>query len=358
MALIELSDIVNMLTARIEQLCAEVLPMGRREGKDWVEACRAKGGLGNGLKVCLSGARRGIWSHFGDTNAGGDALELISYVLFNGDKKKAIAWAKSFLGLDKSDPGRIKQERQKARALAKKSEQEAAQDIARRQSRARAMWLSGSKHILRTPLDFYLYGRGIRIVDLAHIPNALRFAPHLKHPNGSFYPAMMAAITTGAGEFTAVHRTYLQQRAPGVFVKAPLGEQAKLVLGPYAGGFIPLNRGISNKSLKEAPQGDHVVLCEGIEDGLSVALACPELRVLACVSVGNFINLRLPQAITKVTIAGDNDAPDSAAARSLQHAVDRFIDEGREVFVARSPQGKDFNDLLQALQRSENRGAA
>lgn len=357
MALMEISDIADMLASRIDALCADILPRGRREGKEWVEASRASGGLGNGLKVCLSGARQGVWSHFGDdASARGDALELVAYVLFGRDKKKAIAWAVSWLGIDGADPGRIKQQRQIAREDAKAREDQAKKDIEARQRRARAMWLGSSSRIEGSPVDFYLLGRGIGISDLPRVPGSLRYAPSLRHPDGRDYPAMVAAIHNGAGHFCAVHRTFLAPLPGGGFIKAPLGENAKMVLGPYAGGFITLNRGSSGKPLAEAHEGETVVLCEGIEDGLSIAMACPDLRVLSCISVNNFKNVRLPQAIGTVIIAADNDAPESPAARAVDQAAMMHAEMGREVMIWRSPVGKDFNDCLRALEDAQ--GAA
>ena len=59
--------------------------------------------------------------------------------------------------------------------------------------------------------------------------------------------------------------------------------------------------------------------------------------------------MRLPPAIGTVVVAADNDAPGSAADRTLRRAVERFLAEGREVRVARCPAGfKDLNSYLVA----------
>lgn len=345
--LIELSDIVRLLAQDIDRLCADLLPRGRREGHEWVEASRAQGGLGDGLKICLTGARRGLWKHFGDAVSGGDALELIAYVLYSGDKKKAIVYAKDFLGLEQADPAMIKASRERARAAAKRQDEQARLEKDQKRGWAQSIWHNASPKLAGTPVDLYLRGRLIALEDLPKHPGAIRFGSRVKHQKtGHEFPAMVAQICNGQGEFIAVHRTYLAPKG-NCYIKAPqLGPDAKMVLGSYAGGFIPLSRGKSGKSMRDAPQGDAVILCEGIEDGLSLVLACPDYRVLSCVSVGNFKNISLPPAITQVILAADNDAPDSPAARSLEVAVQRFQAEGRDVYVAHSPQGKDFNDCL------------
>lgn len=346
MSVIEISDMAKMMAQRAEEICAEILPMGRREGREWVEASTARGGLGDALKVHLAGARAGTWKHFADAGSGGDMIDLVAYVLFSGDKKRAVAYAKSWLGLDNADPARLKQQRMKARAAAKKREEQAVKEMADKKRYAHSLWLNADPKLLGSPVDLYLLGRGIGLGDLPKVPGSLRYARALRHVDGHSYPAMVAAVNDGAGGFSAVHRTYLHAPAQGVVTKAPLGEKAKMVLGPYAGGFITLNRGASGQPLSRAPEGDEVVLCEGIEDGLSIALACPEMRVLAALSVSNFRNIILPERVRTVVLAADNDPPLSPAGKALSAAAGKFIEEGRCVMIARSPVGKDFNDCL------------
>ena len=159
---------------------------------------------------------------------------------------------------------------------------------------------------------------------------------------------MLAAITNGDGEHVATHRTWLARDDAGRWIKAPLRD-AKKTLDSYAGGFIPLWRGASGKPLRSAPIGETVAIAEGIETALSVAVACPELRTLAAVSLGNMARIALPPAVRTVILCADNDGPENvSAARALAETVARFSAEGRQVRVARPPIGKDFNDTLRA----------
>lgn len=350
---ISASDISSMLAARIDSVVAEVLPRGRREGHEWVEASTSKGGLGDSLRVRINGARAGVWSHFANNGAKGDALDLVAYVLFSGDKKKAIEWSKARLGLSDADPVKIKQERQKARKIAQDKKKQAADEVMRKRKAAQSMWHGAQKEMLGTPVDLYLAGRGIDLRDLPHLPGAIRFHPNLRHPSGGFYPAMVCQVNNERGEFIAVHRTYLDNDGHGGYVKAAVGN-AKLTLGSWTGGFVSLNRGHSAKPFNQAPEGDTVVLAEGIEDALSIAVACPDMRVLAVINVGNFKNLKLPKAMSGVVIAADNDdefivqADGSKvvhpARKAVQAAIDVYMGQGRAVMVAQSPNGKDFND--------------
>ena len=121
---------------------------------------------------------------------------------------------------------------------------------------------------------------------------------------GRAYPAMVAPVVDGKGKFLALHRTWLT--AGGA--KAPVATPKK-VLGRYRGGLIRLWRGgcasdPETGALRQTPRLAEVTapvevdLTEGIEDGLSVALACPEARVVvAGVALASMAAIRWPPAI-------------------------------------------------------------
>lgn len=345
----DVSDIARMLSGRIDQLVPEILPGAVKAGHEWQVGSIA-GERGKSMSIHSSGPRAGVWCDFSNQNFKGDALDLVAFVLFGGDKKRAVAWAKSWLGIDGMDPQRLKTQRAKIKAQARRQDEQAAALAERRTRQARAIWLNSSPKLSGTAVDLYLMGRGISIDDLPKPPGAIRFASRLKYfdPRSraeSMWPAMVAAIVDGEGKICAAHRTYLHQARPGLYLKAPV-VNPKLTLGSYGGGSIPLSRGASGKPIKDAPDGDVIILTEGIEDGLTLSICLPEYRVHAAISVGNFQNVRLPQNITDVIIAADNDAAGSQAARSLQSAIDVFSGQGRQVFLARPPEGKDFNEML------------
>ena len=148
-----------------------------------------------------------------------------------------------------------------------------------------------------------------------------------------------------SGKCVAVHRTWLQVAGQTV-TKAPLTDP-KMTLGRYRGGAIRLWRGASGKPLKQAPAGDVVCVTEGIEDGLTVALAKPEWRVLCAVSLANMGALKLPDHVS-VVIAADNDT-NPKALNAFDRAGRLLAAGGRQVLVARASKGKDFNDLLRGV---------
>jgi twinkle protein len=68
-------DLKNRLHGQIESVLNHLFPDGKREGKDWVVG-DLSGVAGASLKVCMTGARIGIWNDFSSDDKGGDILDL------------------------------------------------------------------------------------------------------------------------------------------------------------------------------------------------------------------------------------------------------------------------------------------
>ena len=340
---VDIGEVVRGLAARAPELAAIVFPEGRREGHEYYVGS-LYGEPGRSLALRLTGAKAGVWCDFA-TGESGDALDLVAAVHFGGDKKQAFRWALSWLGLDGRDPGAFTKTR---RALARPADAAAPErEAAGKRRAAMARWLEAAPELRHGAVDHYLRGRGIDLARLGRAPRAIRCHPGLSNPeNDVLYPAMVTAITGPDGQIAGVHRTWLQRQPDGRVFKAPL-KYPKRTLGPYKGAAIRLWRGAGGKSLKKAEAGSSVVLCEGIEDGLSIALACPELRILTAISLYNIGNVILPPEIEEVVIYADND-PDAGEQKALERAIQSFINQGRRVRVARSPVGKDANDLWRA----------
>lgn len=342
-----IQQIVAMLTARIDQLARDLLPHGRRQGREWV--CGGLDGReGRGLSVCLSGAKQGVWAEF-SAGLAGDPLDLIAQAKCGGDKGEALKWARGWLGL--SNEG--------ARTAAPPPPppprvDHAAEAQKRRQRGARlfgeALPWPG------TPVESYLAGRAIPRAALAHVPKALRYHAELFcYERQKPAPAMLACIMRGS-RMIGLHQTWIDRGADGVWRKAAI-DHAKKSLGSMSGGYIPLARGASGKPLSQAPAGDTVALCEGIEDGLTIALECPEWRVLATINSGNLGAIDLPETVAEVVLCCDRDGENPAVARAVEQAMIRYGREGRTVRLVRPPEGfKDFNDWRRAMapaRRSE-----
>lgn len=352
--------IKGVLKSRMLDLARELAPGGHLEKKDYValNPCRADGSTGS-FRIQISGPEAGRWVDFANS-ARGDGIDLVSYVLTRGGayqepgaRGEALKWLADWLGLSGYSPRDLVKARDAAADQMKRDERDAQEGRDRLSSIARGIW-HGASSLDDTPAEKYLMARGLDCrSSLGRFPGSLRYAqaqpaPRAWEPKRPHYPCLIAAIHTPecGRDPIAIHRTYLAVQADGRVTKADLPSGARAVLGPMKGGTIRLWRGASNKPLGAAPAGDICVLGEGVEDGLSLAIARPQFRVLASVSVGNLRDLTFPPAIKDLIIALDNDTEPQAVAH-VDKALTRFAKMGLNVRVAHSPVGKDANDLMQ-----------
>jgi hypothetical protein len=348
--LITVRQIEMMLRERVEILARELLPNGRKDQHHW-----RVGGLhgfpGNSLGVSLSGASRGMWADYVDPSGadmGGDCLDLIRLVKFGGDKGDAIKWARSWLGLDELDPARLAAVQADTSAMAAKRQGEEEREAAAKMKGARALWHhENARPIAGTPAEAYLEGRGISLAKLGQWPGSLKFHPEVwNREAGLKIPAMLAMAVTPQGKHVATHRTYLQRCPSRGWTKID-SPNAKMVLGKIGGGFVPLRKGDSGRSMANLPAGEPIVMTEGIEDALTIAMARPGARVIAAYSVGNMGAIVFPEAIGRLIIAADRDPPGSDAVAALERAIARQQSRAVKVQLVMPPIGaKDFNAWL------------
>ncbi|WP_428485972.1 DUF7146 domain-containing protein [Rhodopila sp.] len=328
------ADLAAELARQIETLCADLLPAGRRKSAYWTVGGtdNTKGGS---LWVHLRGAKQGRWQDAA-TGEFGDALDLLAACRHAGDKKAAYAAARAWLGHGGNAPAPIRPP--------PRTQPTQVDDEARKRAYALRLYLQAAPALAFTPVASYLRDRGIDLAALGRQPRALRYHADLPHrETGLRCPAMIAAIAGPDGRHIATHRTYLE-RAGGGWIKLR-NTNAKLSIGNFAGGSIRLWRGASGRPLRDAPPDEPVLIGEGIETCLSIALACPELRILCAVSLGNLGPVWLPAQVRMVILAADNDTHPQARV-ALQRAIERHIDAGREVRIARAQNASDFNDML------------
>lgn len=179
--------------------------------------------------------------------------------------------------------------------------------------------------IKASPAERYLREtRGISV----WLPDTLRFHPNAPHPTGARLPAMFGLIE-GVDLF-AVHRTYLLPDGSGKAANAP----DKAMLGASTGGAVRLS---------ESPAGP-LVVCEGIETGLSLVEMLPEpASVWAALSTAGMKALRLPETPGRLILATDGDDPGREAGR---HLARRGAANGWHVETLEAPNGTDWNDHL------------
>ncbi len=364
--LVSVDQIGDMLRARISDLVERVWQLpGRRDGHDWVclSPLRADRTAGS-FRICLDGPLKGMVKDFA-SNETWSPLSFSAALMFRGDLGQALRWARAWLGVDALDPAAIEQVRPVVEASVNAGPDA---DAEKNRGTAYRRWLEARENVIDTPVDTYLRGRGIDLRALPYPVRSLRYHPHLHNAETDRpWPAMVAGVVGVNGKFLACHRTYLEVRADGRVTKAPL-ECPKKVMGSFRGGAIRLWRGTRTdpktgevkqaRPLSEAPIGTWVDVTEGIEDGLSVALAEPEVRVLVGISVANIGALALPETVAGVALWAQNDPPASPAAAALEKSIDRLRQGGRTVRVIRPPpEIKDVNEWLTRLHQERVREA-
>jgi hypothetical protein len=351
--------IAQQLRDRIEALAAQLLPAGIMVGRQYWRVGSLAGERGQSLCVYLAGGRRGRWRDF-SSGEHGDALDLITLILCNGEVGEAIKWARAWLGLGEVDPEERKRLAERAEKRRAERQRQAEREAAHKRDDALAIWLAG-KPIARADFtDRYLRHRGIDLRQLGRAPRALRTHPLLRHPAGGAWPAMVAAVCDPQGRHVATHRTWVAVRnlacedGPAV-VKAPI-DPAKMTLGRYAGGCIRLSRGKSGKPWSQMIQGEPLLVGEGIEDCLSAMLDFPELRAICAVSLSAMLALDLPETVGEVLLLQQGDRPGSPAARLLWRVIEHFETGGHGVRLwARLAKVKDYNEFIMWRQNQQSR---
>lgn len=372
-------DAIERLAGRLrdeaERLARALLPGGAARGGIYRAARRSEGGPGDSLTVYLSGVRKGKWRHYGgdlDGETHGDMLDLIRTTQ-RLDKEGAQQWALRWLGLA---PGAVEfrrtpEEEAAARKAAAESHRAALEKTARARKNARALWLACPKISLDNPAGQYLAGRipgFARLLELGWGLSALRFHPALKHPYDSSergWPAMLALCQFGNGEIATVHRYYLV-RAEGkwdVLREGRDGLDGKLAWCAIEGGFCPVWRGSRSDGDGVVREGwpwrdpragtvrdGEVVVCEGVEDALSLAAVQTDRRYAAALSVPNFMQIKLPDWARRVVWYADDDGDNTQVPPLVERALARLEEQEREVAIARPPKGfKDANAALRGV---------
>lgn len=372
---IKAHDLEMALRARVDTLVPKLLAGARRAGAYW-ECADVGGGKGTQMKVNRQGARQGLWTDFsaspGSDEHSGDMLQLVAAVHFGGwnapgAQAKAIAWAKSELGYDDLSPDRLARVKRETATAIADSERQAELETAGKRRSALALW-HGATDEAGTPARTYLEGRVPGLAALGHWPGSLRFLPDAWCPvRRGKYPAMIACIVLG-GKIVGVHRTYLDvsggKSGPVTVFKLPPDPKGrrkshKLSLGPYTGGHIPLWKGACPRPLHDIAPGTDVYVSEGIEDGLTIARAFPERRVVAGVALANMGGLLLPPQAGALIFVGQRDPIGGQALEAFEHAVARqqaqAAAQGRPMpgIIWPDEGYKDFNDQLLGKRMAE-----
>ncbi len=343
-----IADVKGLLQLRVDALVRHCAPEGKLQHGYWIARNPTRDDRNAGsfyVIVDRAGKTPGAWNDQA-TNDKGDILDLICYTQ-HLDRKAALAWAKDWLNFKQMKPTDITRARENAARTARQAEQIAAKQLAENQDRAGTVYRKSKLQKFRGTLaDTYLLARGIDLGLLSRVPGALGYIPRMKHTEtDTHWPVMVAGLSDVDGVTRAVHRTFLAEDGSG---KAPVAPPRK-IWPSFRGLAIRLWRGETNMSVAEACKHgmiDTLVIVEGVEDGLSVALARPDLRVWAAGSLGNIGAIQLPPCTGEVIVCADNDWGKPQAEAQLHAACQALARQGRPIKIARSPVGKDMNDCL------------
>jgi hypothetical protein len=305
------ADVSRQLAQNVEAVCRHYLSAGRRNGDYWVVG-DVRNTPGRSLFVRLKGPDigEGAAGHWTDasTQEHGDLLDLIA--LNRGSTIiEAMDEARTFLALPKEAPHDTFQ-----------SKRSCSSEIAKRLFRSGTP-LTGSH------AEAYLLARGITV---SREWIALRFHHAVYYRDETegaprTFPAMLAAITDGAGRITGVHRTWLDHdRRAKANVATP-----RRALGALAGHGVRFGR--SNGILAAG---------EGIETTLSLVMALPQLPVVAALSATHLGMLVLPPETKRLYVAVDNDPAGHTALDQLRRRA-----EGIDIRPL-MPEADDFNTDL------------
>lgn len=91
------SQLAQALADRANEVCAYLLPGGKREGSEW-RVGGIDGSPGKSMGVCLKGDKVGVWQDFASGETGGDLLDLWAAVN-RCNLKDAMDQAKKYMGV-------------------------------------------------------------------------------------------------------------------------------------------------------------------------------------------------------------------------------------------------------------------
>lgn len=183
-----------------------------------------------------------------------------------------------------------------------------------------------------------VYLREVRAITMP-LPPSVRFGvvPTSRDMEGNWrraFPAVVLASTSSGGEILGVQRIFLDDDGRS----KRWGKRSKLSLGRPRGSAVRLNTGVTAK---------HIV-CEGPEDGLSLAQELPDYAVHVALGTAMMPLVSLPLSARTVTVAGQNDNPGRAAVKTCCDAFNERGIDTRTMFPAADY--KDWNDMLRGIK--------
>lgn len=294
-----------------------------RVGREWKGCCFSHDDNSPSLTIFADDTR----FHCFGCGVHGDVIDLVK-LAYNVKTREAIGML---------DGGALRElEQQRAPAKPKTDMRAVAQRI-----------VAGSVAIEGTPAETYL--RDVRKIRLQKLSHTLRFArlpPPKIEGNGvlaangpGLLPTLVAIVTDAAGDLVALQRTYLTEDGRKAATKATDTDRkptVKYSLGNVIGGSIQLG-----------PPSASILVCEGLEDGLTLAQGLGR-SVWVAAGTSMMPAMIFPPVVRSVVIGADGNAPGEAAA---QKAAEAYARAGLSVRIMRpTPPFVDFNAELMGVR--------
>lgn len=360
-------DLVKQgLQDRILEVCASLLPRGQRVGREWVSQNPHvdEGRKPGALKVALTN-NVGAWRDWRNGDKG-DVIKLIEFAN-SCTFPDAMKWARDFLGLEQMSWDERRRMKEGVAQRKQKAEDDAQAERLRKIERAQQLFFRDTTETFlmsgqETHARAYFRARNCALEEVRHLsPRTFRFASatawwkgavwdtpaqgqRRKLADGPLFPAVHTAMRALSGALSCCHVTFLDPVLPK---KAPV-EPPKLMFGEALGAVIEISTGPGGKDFWDAEAAPlPLILCEGIETGLSLAAAVPEARVWAGGSLAGMGHapVALP-CISEIHVARDNNEGNRQARQQLAQALQRLDEARKPISIMQSHVGDDFNDLM------------
>lgn len=354
-------EIRDEMNARILEFCKDLLPDGHKNGGYWIARNPVRGDKSAGSFWVRIDRPVGVWRDEA-TGDGGDVIKLAMYLGQLPDYSATRDWCLKWLGWSKGEAARPTRP---AIATAPVDDMAAEQTLIANRRSALGLWLNAVKITpanLDATIGRYFDGRGIDlerhfVAKGRELPGAIRYlAAHdyrLAEDKGRMsLPCMITLISGADGKPVGVHRTWFapDRRGKAVLPDPKKNKPRKIWPAGWKGGAIRISKGAGNLSPEAAVAKGRraaLVVTEGIEDAMSVAIACPDHRVWAAGTLGNLGQIPVMGCVSRIIVCADNDWNKPRAMAELNAAVKTLGAHSVPVGVARSWRGKDVNDLLQ-----------
>lgn len=323
---------ISRLTNNVKQLQAaslvalpdllrQWLPNGKQHGKEYIalNPNRNDRNLGS-FRVCI---RSGRWRDHAIGEGGNDVISLYAYLFTSADYRAAIkALATNPI---------VRASIVTGATLGAAKPANSAKISAAKLASIERIYNSGNK-LLGSPAAQYLKNRRLK----ANTAWAALRASKLQYPDMGSQHALIAPFTSADGSLTGLHRTYVTPTGAKLPVASP-----RLTLGQVRGSAIQLSK-----------VTDKLVICEGLEDGLTLFQELDEQMPVWVAGGASFLSaMVIPDCVTSLIIAADND---TAGERAAQHAGEAHQSGQRNVKIMRpSAPFKDFNEELQDTNHGE-----